>query len=314
MVGAGHVGATTAQRVLEGELADVHLVDIKEGLAAGKALDLAQAGPVVGHSGRITGSTSYEEGAGAELAIVTAGLPRKPGMSRDDLIGANGPIMASIARAVAQVAPGAVVIVVSNPLDVTTTIFQEECGFPPERVMGMAGVLDTARFRTFVAAALGCSPEDVSAMVLGGHGDSMVPLTASATVSGLPLTELLPADQLAQLVERTQNGGAEIVSLLKEGSAFYAPAAATVQMACAILRDEQRVLPACAWLTGQYGLSDLYLGVPVRLGRAGVEEIIEVAVSATELRRLQASAAAVREQVARWHEMRGGQAATTERA
>jgi len=301
VVGAGNVGATTAQFVLSEGLADVYLVDVVEGLAAGKALDLAQAAPILGHSCRVEGGTDYAPAAGSDLVVVTAGVTRKPGMSRDDLLKTNGGIMVDVAKSIWQQCPEAVVIVVSNPLDVTTHILHEASGFPTSRVMGMAGVLDTARFRTFIAREIGCSPEDVSAMVLGGHGDSMVPLTSQASVSGVPVTRFLSDDALARIVKRTQNAGAEIVALLKTGSAFYAPAAAISQMVSAILRDEQRILPVCAYVSGRYGLRNLFVGVPAKLGKRGVEEIVEVPLSDDELAALRRSADHVRSAIETWN-------------
>lgn len=304
VVGAGNVGATTAQLILGEGLADVYLVDVVEGLAAGKALDLAQAAPVLGHSGRVEGGTDYGPAAGSDLVVVTAGIARKPGMSRDDLLKINGGIMVEVAKSIWQQCPDAVVIVVSNPLDVTTHIFHEASGFPTSRVTGMAGVLDTARFRTFIAREIGCSPEDVNAMVLGGHGDSMVPLTSQASVSGVPVTRFLSDDALARIVKRTQDGGAEIVGLLKTGSAFYAPAAAVCQMVSAVLRDEQRILPVCAYVSGQYGLRNLFVGVPAKLGQRGVEEIVEVPLSDGELAALRRSADHVRLAIEIWNAMK----------
>jgi malate dehydrogenase len=303
VVGAGNVGATAAQFVLAEGLADVYLVDVVDGLAAGKALDMAQAAPILGHSSRVEGGTGYEPAAGSDLVVVTAGIARKPGMSRDDLLKVNGGIMVEVARSIRERCPEAVAIVVSNPLDVTTHIFHQESRFPPHRVMGMAGVLDTARFRTFLAREIGCSPEDVNAMVLGGHGDSMVPLTVQASVSGVPVTQLVSEEALARIVKRTQDGGAEIVGLMKTGSAFCAPAAAVGQMASAILRDEKRILPVSARVAGQYGLRDLFIGVPVRLGREGVEEIIEVPLGEVEMAALHASAEHVRSAVRAWTTM-----------
>ena len=307
VVGAGNVGATTAEYVLREGLGEVYLVDVVEGLAAGKALDMAQAAPILGHSGRVTGGTEYGPAEGSDLVIVTAGVARKPGMSRDDLLKINGGIMAQVAQSIWHGCPDAVVIVVSNPLDVTTHIFHETSGFPTNRVMGMAGVLDTARFGTFIAWEVGASAEDVSAMVLGGHGDSMVPLASQVSVSGVPIAQFLDDDRLARLVRRTRDGGAEIVGLLKTGSAFYAPAAATCQMASAILRDEKRLLPASAYVNGQYGLRNLFIGVPVRLGRRGVEEIIEIDLAEEELRALHRSAEHVKSSVQAWNAMKGTQ-------
>jgi len=288
--GAGHVGATVAQRIVEKELADVVLLDVVEGLPQGKALDLAEAAPVEGYDARITGSNSTPDVAGADLVVITAGIARKPGMSRDDLLATNARIVGGIADAVRQHAPDAIVVVVTNPLDVMTWLAFERTGFPPERVVGMAGVLDTARFRAFIAMELGVSVKNVEAMVLGGHGDSMVPLPRYATVSGVPLAALLPPDRIEALIQRTRNGGAEIVALLKTGSAYYAPASAAVAMAASILRDERRVLPACVRLEGQYGLRNVFAGVPVVLGDGGVEMIVELELSADELQALQASA------------------------
>ena len=307
VVGAGNVGATTAETILREGLADVYLVDVVDGLAAGKALDMAEAAPILGHSCRITGGTDYGPAEGSDLVVVTAGVARKPGMSRDDLLKINGGIMADVAQNIWRAAPEAIVVVVSNPLDVTTHIFHETSGFPTQRVMGMAGVLDTARFRAFIAMEAGCSPEDVSAMVLGGHGDSMVPLASQASVSGVPLTQFLDGDTIARLVQRTRDGGAEIVGLLKTGSAFYAPAAAVTQMVSSIIRDEKRILPVCAHLNGQYGMRGIFLGVPVRLGSRGVEEIIEVDLTADELTALQESGAHVASSIEGWNTMKGSQ-------
>jgi malate dehydrogenase len=303
VVGAGNVGATCAQRIVEGGLADVYLVDVVDGLAAGKALDLAQAAPIVGHGCRITGGTDYAPAEGSDVVVVTAGIARKPGMSRDDLLATNGKITTQVVQSISAVAPGAILLMVSNPLDVTTYIAQQVSGLPRERVFGMAGVLDTARFCTFIAQEVGGSPQDVTAMVLGGHGDSMVPLPRHATVSGIPVPELIPADRLEQIVQRTRDGGAEIVGLLKTGSAFYAPAASVTAMVASILRDEKRILPTCVRLQGEYGLTDVFVGVPARLGRSGVEGIIELDLSADEKAALEASAAAVRETVEAWRAM-----------
>jgi malate dehydrogenase len=307
IVGAGNVGATCAQRVVEGGLAEVYLVDVVEGLARGKALDLAQAAPVVGHGCRISGGESYEGAAGSEIVVITAGVARKPGMSRDDLLQINGQIVGQVVENLMTVCPEALLIMVSNPLDVTTYIAHQLSGLPRERVIGMAGVLDSARFCAFIAAETGCSAADVTAMVLGGHGDSMVPLPRHATVGGIPVTELIAPDRLEAIIERTRQGGAEIVSYLKTGSAFYAPAASVVQMVGAVLRDEKRVLPACVQLQGEYGLQDVFVGVPVKLGRSGVEQVIELELTASEQQALQASANQVRETVAAWNRLAGGQ-------
>ena len=302
--GAGHVGATTAQRIAEKELADVVLLDIVEGLPQGKALDMMEAAPVEGYDATITGSNRNQDIAGADVVVITAGVARKPGMSRDDLLAINARIVGGIADDVANYAPDAIVIVVTNPLDVMTCLVHERTGFPSERVMGMAGVLDTARFRAFIAMELGVSVKDIEAMVLGGHGDSMVPLPRHATVGGVPLPELLPQDRIEALVDRTRKGGAEIVGLLKTGSAYYAPSSAVVAMVGSIVRDEHRLLPACVRLEGQYGVDGVYVGVPVVLGAGGVEQIVTLELTATELASLQASAEHVQETIAKLKEMR----------
>ncbi len=303
IVGAGNVGATCAQRIAEADTADVCLIDIVEGLAAGKALDLAQAAPLVGHSRLIIGGEDYDLARCSDLVVVTAGVPRKPGMSRDDLLATNGKIVTDIISKLAEVVPGAIYIMVTNPLDVTTHIAHELLGRPRERVMGMAGGLDTARFCTFIAQELDCSPTDVEAIVLGGHGDSMVPLPRHTTVRGVPVSELISPQRLEEIIERTRKGGAEIVSYLKTGSAFYAPAAAVAQMVGAILRDEKRILPASVLLQGEYGLADVFVGVPVKLGAGGVEEVIELDLTKEELEALKASAAHVRSTVSQWQEI-----------
>jgi len=303
VVGAGNVGATTAQRLVESGLCDVYLVDVLEGLARGKALDLMQAAPILAHSGRIEGGETYDGAAGSDVVVVTAGIARKPGMSRDDLLQTNGRIVTEVTENLNRVCPEAILLMVANPLDVTTHIAHQLSGQPRERVIGMAGVLDTARFCAFIAMELGVSAAEVTAMVLGGHGDSMVPLPRHATVAGVPVTELIAAERLAEIVERTRNGGAEIVSYLKTGSAFYAPAAAVVQMAAAILRDEKRLLPACVLLQGEYGLQDVFVGVPCVLGRAGVERIVELKLTAEEAEALRQSAEHVRQTVADWERL-----------
>jgi len=295
--GAGQVGATTAQRIIEKELGDVILLDIVEGLPQGKALDMAQAAPVEGYDAGIVGSNNVTDIAGADLVVITAGVPRKPGMSRDDLLATNARIVGGIADDVARHAPDAIAIVVTNPLDVMTYLTFERTGFPPERVMGMAGVLDSARFRAFIAADLGVSVKSVQAIVLGGHGDSMVPLPRHATVGGVPLTAVLPEERIEALIERTRKAGAEIVSLLKAGSAYYAPSAAVAAMAASILRDERRVLPACVHLDGQYDIEGVFAGVPVVLGAGGVEMIVELELTDDELAALQASAEHVRQTI-----------------
>ncbi len=296
VVGAGNVGATAAQRVAEKELArEVVLIDIVDGVPQGKGLDQWESAPIEGFDSRVIGTNGYEEAAGSGIFIVTAGIARKPGMSRDDLLSTNANIVREVSRNIARVAPDSIIIVVSNPLDVMCHVAKEASGFPRERVLGMAGVLDTARYRSFLALELDVSVEDIQAMVLGGHGDTMVPLVSYTTVSGIPITQLLPADRIEAIVDRARNGGAEIVQYLKTGSAYYAPSAAAVQMAEAIVKDKKRILPCSAWLEGEYGMSDLYLGVPCKLGRNGLEKVIEVELSADEKASLEKSAEAVRE-------------------
>ncbi len=295
VVGAGNVGATAAQRVAEKNLArTVIMVDVAEGVPQGKALDQWQSGPVEGYDTRIVGANDYTLAAGSELFIVTAGIARKPGMSRDDLVKTNAGIVKSVGEQIKQVAPNAIVIVVSNPLDVMCYVMRQATGFPRERVIGMAGVLDTARYRTFLSEAAGVSVEDIQAMVLGGHGDTMVPLISTTTVSGIPITQFIAKDVLDQIVDRARNGGAEIVAHLKTGSAYYAPSAAAVQMAEAIVLDKKRVLPCSAWLQGEFGLKDVYCGVPCLLGRKGLERIIDIPLNAEEMAALHKSAEAVR--------------------
>ena len=295
VVGGGHVGATVAQRIAEKDLArTVVLIDIVEGVPQGKALDQWESGPIEGFDARVIGTQGYAEAAGAELFVVTAGIARKPGMSRDDLVKTNAGIVRSVSEAIKKAAPNTIVIVVSNPLDVMCAVAKKTTGFPRERVIGMAGVLDTARYRTFLAEALDVSVEDIQAMVLGGHGDTMVPLVSYTTVSGIPVTQLLDAERLEAIVSRTRQGGAEIVKHLKTGSAYYAPSAAAVQMVEAIVKDKKRVLPCAAWLTGEYGLQDVYCGVPCKLGRNGLEAILEVELSEQERTALHKSAEAVR--------------------
>ena len=294
VVGAGNVGATAAQRVAEKNLArTVVMVDVVEGVPQGKGLDQWQSAPIEGFDSRVVGTNGYDAAAGSELFIVTAGIARKPGMSRDDLVKTNAGIVGSVAKEIARVAPQSIIIVVSNPLDVMCAVAMQASGFPKERVIGMAGVLDTARYRAFLAEAMNVSVEDIQAMVLGGHGDTMVPLVSYTTVSGIPVTQLLPKDQLDAIVTRTRNGGAEIVNFLKTGSAYYAPSAAAVQMAEAIVLDKKRILPCSAWLTGQYGLQDVFCGVPCKLGRQGLEQVLEVTLTAAERAELHKSAQAV---------------------
>ncbi len=297
VVGAGNVGASVAQYLVEKELADVVLVDVLEGIHQGKALDLAQAGPVHGYDSQLVGSNSYDETAGSDIVVITAGLARKPGMTRDDLLFKNAEIVGSVVDQVVSRSPDSILILVTNPLDAMVQLAWKKSKFPAKRVIGMAGVLDSARFRTFIARELNVSVENVTAFVLGGHGDSMVPLPRFSTVAGIPVTELLPPDKIDALVKRTANGGAEIVALLKSGSAYYAPAAATVEMVEAILKDKKKILPCAAYLDGQYGVKGLYVGVPVKLGRGGVEQIIEIKLTPNESAAFQKSAAAVRELV-----------------
>jgi malate dehydrogenase len=295
VIGAGNVGATAAQRLAEKELCDVALVDILEGVPQGKALDLAEAAPIEKHDARLWGANAYDASSGSDIVIITAGIPRKPGMSRDDLISTNAGIVKSVTEQVVQKSPQAILIIVSNPLDAMCHVAYETSSFPKERVIGMAGVLDSARFRAFIAMELNVSVENTHAFVLGGHGDTMVPLPRYSTVAGIPITELLPQDRIEALVERTRNGGAEIVGLLKTGSAFYAPASAAVEMAESILKDKKKILPCAAYLEGEYGVSGLFMGVPVKLGTKGVEKIIEIQLTEEEQAALQKSAAAVQE-------------------
>ena len=295
VLGAGQVGATTAHLLALKSLADVTLIDIVEGLAQGKALDMAQSAPVEGFRGRVTGTTDFDAVEGSRLVVITAGLARKPGMTRDDLLAANAGIVGPIASLIARRAPQAIVIVVTNPLDVMVHVALQRTGFPRQRVMGMAGVLDSARLRAFIAARLGAAPADVQAMILGSHGDLMVPVRASITVKGQPAASLLPAEEFEQLLQRAREGGVEIVKLLKTGSAFYAPASSVVQMVEAILGDSKTVLPVCVRLEGEYGLRDVCLGVPVQLGRGGAERVIEQPLAPEERTALAAAAEQVRE-------------------
>jgi len=295
VVGAGNVGATAAQRLAEKELCDVVLVDIIEGVPQGKSLDLTEAAPIEKHDAHLTGTNDYEASAGSDIVIITAGIPRKPGMSRDDLISTNAGIMKNVAQAVSEKSPEAVLIIVSNPLDAMCHVAYETSGFPKNRVMGMAGVLDSARFRAFISMELNVSVENTHAFVLGGHGDTMVPLPRYSTVAGIPITELMAQDRIDALVDRTANGGAEIVSLLKTGSAYYAPASAAVEMAESILKDKKKILPCAAYLDGEYGLKGLFIGVPVKLGANGIEEVIEISLTDDEKAALKKSADAVAE-------------------
>jgi malate dehydrogenase len=294
VVGSGFVGMTTAQRIVEDHLADVCLIDVIEGKPQGIGLDLVQSAPLRGYSSCVVGTNDPKDTHGSDLVIVTAGVPRKPGMDRSDLLGVNGKIVNAVADYVRTGSPNAVVLVVTNPLDTMVYLMRARLGFEPQRVIGMAGVLDSARLRAFVALELGVSFECVHAMVLGGHGDSMVPLPRYSTVSGVSIEELLSKETIARLVDRTRNGGAEIVNLLKTGSAYYAPAAAVVEMAHSVLRDQKRLLPCAAWLDGQYGLRDIYLGVPCVLGRRGVERVVELKLTEAELASLKKSADAIR--------------------
>ncbi len=295
VVGAGHVGEVCAQRLAEKELCEeVVLIDILDGIPQGKALDQWESAPVEGFDTMVVGSTDYEAAAGSDLFIVTAGIARKPGMSRDDLLRTNAGIVRSVSSEIARVAPDAVVIVVSNPLDVMAYVAKEATGFPRERVIGMAGVLDTARFRSFIAMELDVSVEDIQAMVLGGHGDTMVPLVSYTAVSGIPVSRLIAPERLEAIIDRTRNGGAEIVKFLKTGSAYYAPSAAAVQMAESIVKNKRRILPAAAYLEGEYGQEGIYLGVPCKLGTGGLQEVVEVDLTESESAALARSAEHVR--------------------
>jgi malate dehydrogenase len=299
VVGAGNVGATAAQRLAEKNLArSVVLMDVVDGIPQGKGLDQWESAPIEGFDTRVIGANDYGPAAGSEVFIVTAGIARKPGMSRDDLVRTNADIVKQVSEQIKQASPNAIVVVVSNPLDVMCWVTKQVTGFPRERVFGMAGVLDTARYRSFLAQALDVSVEDIQAMVLGGHGDTMVPLISYTTVSGIPVSQLLDKATLDRIVDRTRNGGAEIVAFLKTGSAYYAPSAAAVQMVESIALDKKRVLPCAAWLEGEYGLSGIYCGVPCKLGRSGLEQILEVKLTAEEKAALEKSASAVKETMA----------------
>jgi len=295
VVGAGNVGATAAQRLAEKELCDVVLVDIIEGVPQGKALDLTEAAPIEKHDAHLTGTNGYELSKGSDIVIITAGIPRKPGMSRDDLISTNAGIMKNVTEQIAALSPDAILIIVSNPLDAMCQVAFDISGFPKQRVIGMAGVLDSARFRAFISMELNVSVENTHAFVLGGHGDTMVPLPRYSTVAGIPITELLTKDRIDAMVERTANGGAEIVSLLKTGSAYYAPASAAVEMSESILKDKKKILPCAAYLEGEYGINNLFIGVPVKLGATGIEEIIQIDLTEEENVALRKSADAVQE-------------------
>jgi malate dehydrogenase len=294
VVGAGNVGATVAMRIAEKELADVVLIDVLEGVPAGKALDLAEAAPIECHDSTITGVTNdYDKAEGSDIVVITAGIPRKPGMSRDDLLSTNAKIMKSVVTEIKKAAPDTILIIVSNPLDAMCHVAYEVSGFDKKRVIGMAGVLDSARFRAFIAMELKVSVENTHAFVLGAHGDTMVPLPRYSHVAGIPITELLSQERIDAIVERTRKGGGEIVSLLKTGSAYYAPASAAVEMVEAILKDKKKILPCVAFLQGEYGIENLFIGVPVKLGAAGVEEIIEIKLTSEENAALNRSAQAV---------------------
>ncbi|MCI0787201.1 MAG: malate dehydrogenase [Chloroflexi bacterium] len=297
VVGAGNVGATTALRIQQLGYADVVLVDVVEDLPQGKGLDMLEAGPVLGSDARITGSNSYQESADSDLVVITAGIARRPGMSRDDLLLTNMRITSSVTEEVVKYSPNCIIIAVTNPLDAMVQNVYETSGFPRNRVFGMAGILDTARFRTFIAQELDVSVEDVQALVLGGHGDDMVPLVRYTSVGGIPITELMAEEKIDQLVSRTRAGGGEIVALLKEGSAYYAPSAAITQMVEAVLLDKKRILPCCTYLEGEYGINGLCVGVPVKLGAGGMEQIIQIRLTDEERAALNHSAASVKELV-----------------
>ena len=297
VVGAGNVGASVAQYAVEKELGDVVLVDVVDGIPQGKALDLLQAGPIHRYDSMVSGSNGYDETANSDIVVITAGLARKPGMTRDDLLFKNAEIVGSVVEQIVARSPDAILVLVTNPLDAMVQLAWKKSGFPHKRVVGMAGILDSARFRTFIARELDVSVENVTAFVLGGHGDTMVPLPRYSTVAGIPITDLLSKERIDALVTRTANGGAEIVNYLKTGSAYYAPAASAVEMVEAILKDKKKILPCAAYLEGQYGTKGLYVGVPVKLGRGGVEQIIEITLTPDEQAAFDKSAAAVRELV-----------------
>jgi malate dehydrogenase len=294
VVGAGNVGATTAQRIVEADLADVVMVDVAGDLAAGKALDMMESAPILGWNARLEGGSDYAPTAGSQVCVITAGLARKPGMSRDDLLAKNTDILREVVSELVRYSPDTILIVVTNPLDAMCEVTRRVSGFPRERVFGMAGVLDAGRMRWFIADALKVSVEDVDAFVLGGHGDTMVPLPRYATVNGIPLPQLLAAEQIEAINQRTRNGGAEIVNYYKQGSAYYAPSAAAFEMVAAVLQDKKKILPCAVLLQGEYGLSGLFVGVPAKLGRRGVEQVIELELTADEKAELEKSAAAVR--------------------
>jgi len=298
VIGAGFVGATAAHWAAEKELGDIALVDILEGIPQGKALDLFEASPIEGFDAKVVGSNGYEETKNSDVVIVTSGVPRKPGMSREDLLETNKKIIESVVLQVVQRSPNAILIMVTNPLDTMTYLAYKRSGLPKQRVIGMAGILDTARFKAFIAMELGVSVEDIQALILGGHGDEMVPLPRYTTVSGIPLSQLLPKETIDRLVDRTRKGGGEIVNLLKTGSAFYAPSAAAIQMAEAILKDKKRILPCCVYLEGEYGLKDICFGVPVKLGGKGAESVIELDLTDEEKKLVAKSAESVKKSIA----------------
>ena len=297
VVGAGNVGATLVQRLAEMEICDVVMVDIPQvgDMPAGKALDLMESGPIYGYDSRVTGTTSYEPTKNSDVVVITAGIPRKPGMSRDDLLNTNAGIVKSVTENIVKHSPNCIIIVVSNPLDAMCLVALKTSGFPKHRVLGMAGVLDSARMRWFIAEALDVSMENVHAMVLGGHGDTMVPLPRFSTVAGIPITELLPKDKIAAINQRTRDGGAEIVKLLKTGSAYYAPSASTAEMVEAILKDKKKVVPAAAYLEGEYGVDGVFVGVPCKLGARGLEQVVQLNLNVDERTELMKSASAVKE-------------------
>jgi malate dehydrogenase len=300
VIGAGNVGATLAQRLADGELAnEVVVVDIVEGLPQGKGLDMYESMPVKGSDTRIIGTNGYAETSNSDIVVITSGIARKPGMSRDDLLNTNVEIVKSVTKSVVEKSPNCIIILVSNPLDVMCYVALKVSGFEPHRVFGMAGVLDTARYRTFISMELNVSVKDIQALVLGGHGDSMVPLPRYTMIGGIPLTELLSKDKIDAIVNRTKNGGAEIVNYLKTGSAYYAPSASVYEMVESIVKDKKRVLPASAWLQGEYGLKDVYIGVPVKIGRTGIEKIFELRLTDEESKALNASAEDVKSNIAK---------------
>ncbi len=303
VIGAGNVGASTAVRLADLELGDIVLVDIIEGMPQGKALDLLESNPVSGCDLNIVGTNSYDESEGSDIVVITSGIPRKPGMSRDDLLQTNAAIVRDVTREVVKKSPDAILIMVTNPLDAMTYVAYKVSGFPKERVMGMAGVLDSARFRAFISMELGVSVENIHAFVLGGHGDDMVPLARYTTVAGVPVTELIPKERLDAIIGRTRGGGTEIVKLLKTGSAFYAPAASAVDMVEAILKDSKKILPCSALCDGEYGIDGIFVGVPVKLGRKGIEEIFEIKLTEEEKDAFLKSAGRVKELCQRVHEL-----------